>query len=135
MNIDVNLTDNSDIFLNALPEQIEKALIAIGLTAESHAKQALTDAPAVVTGRLRNSITYATETQHSSGEAPAEPQDYATHGTPEKGAVYIGTNVEYAQGIETGSHRKKGGVHYLMQAATQHSDEYKQFVEDAMKEG
>ena len=70
--MEVVIKDNSDEFLKALPEQIEQALTAIGLTAESYAKQ---ECP-VDTGRLRNSITHAVE----SGEK----------------AVYIGTNVEYA---------------------------------------
>lgn len=68
----VVIKDNSGEFLKALPEQIEQALTAIGLTAETYAKQ---DCP-VDTGRLRNSITHAVE----SGEK----------------AVYIGSNVEYA---------------------------------------
>lgn len=71
-NIEVNLTDNSDLVKNALEEQIEAALIAIGMTAETYAKR---DCP-VDTGRLRNSITHAVE----AGEQ----------------AVYIGSNVEYA---------------------------------------
>lgn len=70
--MEVVIKDNSDEFLKALPEQIEQALTAIGLTAESYAKQ---ECP-VDTGRLRNSITHAAE----AGEQ----------------AVYIGSNVEYA---------------------------------------
>ena len=70
--MEVVIKDNSGEFLKALPEQIEQALTAIGLTAESYAKR---DCP-VDTGRLRNSITHAVET----GEQ----------------AVYIGSNVEYA---------------------------------------
>lgn len=72
MAIDVKITDNSDLVKNALEEQIEAALIAIGMTAETYAKR---DCP-VDTGRLRNSITHAVE----AGEQ----------------AVYIGSNVEYA---------------------------------------
>lgn len=68
----VVIKDNSEEFLKALPEQLEQALTAIGLTAESYAKQ---ECP-VDTGRLRNSITHAVE----AGEQ----------------AVYIGSNVEYA---------------------------------------
>lgn len=70
--MEVVIKDNSEEFLKALPEQIEQALTAIGLTAESYAKQ---ECP-VDTGRLRNSITHAVE----AGEQ----------------AVYIGSNVEYA---------------------------------------
>ena len=29
-------------------------------------------------------------------------------------AVYIGTNAEYAQGIESGTHRKAGAVHIFI---------------------
>lgn len=70
--MEVVIKDNSEEFLKALPEQLEQALTAIGLTAESYAKQ---ECP-VDTGRLRNSITHAVE----AGEQ----------------AVYIGSNVEYA---------------------------------------
>lgn len=58
--------------LDAIPEQIEQALIAIGMTAETHAKE---ECP-VDTGRLRNSITH---------EVDANEQ-----------VVIIGSNVEYA---------------------------------------
>lgn len=70
--MEVVIKDNSDEFLKALSEQVEQALMAIGLTAESYAKQ---ECP-VDTGRLRNSITHVVE----AGEQ----------------AVYIGSNVEYA---------------------------------------
>lgn len=72
MKVDVTITDNSGEFLNALPEQIEQALTAIGITAESYAK----DICPVDTGRLRNSITHAVDMSEN--------------------AAYIGTNVEYA---------------------------------------
>lgn len=108
MAIDVKITDNSEEFLNALPEQIEQALTAIGLTAESYAKQ---DCP-VDTGRLRNSITHAVEMGEQS--------------------VYIGTNVEYAAFVELGTSRMKPRP-YLKPAATQHSAEYKSLAEQALK--
>lgn len=108
MAIDVKITDNSDKFLDALPEQIEQALTAIGLTAESYAKQ---ECP-VDTGRLRNSITHAVE----SGEK----------------AVYIGTNVEYAAFVELGTSRMKPRP-YLKPAVTEHTAEYKSLAEQALK--
>lgn len=108
MAIDVKITDNSDKFLDALPEQIEQALTAIGLTAESYAKELCP----VDTGRLRNSITHAVE----SGEK----------------AVYIGTNVEYAAFVELGTSRMKARP-YLKPAATEHTAEYKSLAEQALK--
>lgn len=70
--MEVVIKDNSGEFLKALPEQLEQALTAIGLTAESYAKK---ECP-VDTGRLRNSITNAVRADEK--------------------AVYIGSNVEYA---------------------------------------
>lgn len=70
--MNVTITNNSDLFRNALPEQIEQALIAVGATAESYAAE---ECP-VDTGRLQNSITYAVDMGDNS--------------------VVIGTNVEYA---------------------------------------
>lgn len=64
----------------------------------------------VDTGRLRNSISHTVD-----GEA-----------------AYIGTNVEYAPYVELGA-RGRQGVHMLQRAATEHADEYKQIMEDALK--
>ena len=64
----------------------------------------------VDTGRLRNSISHTVD-----GEA-----------------AYIGTNVEYAPYVELGA-RGRQGVHMLQRAASEHTDEYKQIMEDALK--
>lgn len=110
MGVEVKVESNSAAVKEALSEQIEQALIAIGLAAESHAKQALTDQKAVDTGRLRNSVTHAND----------------------EDSVYIGTNVEYAAFIELGTTRMRARP-YLRPAASQHSDEYRQLVEAALR--
>ena len=98
--------DNTDEVLAALERAKRRGLEAIGLTAEGYAKR---ETP-VDTGRLRNSISHATDDE----------------------AAYIGTNVEYAPYVELGA-RGRQGVHMLQRAATEHTDEYKQIMEDAMK--
>jgi phage gpG-like protein len=98
--------DNTKEVLSALEKAIERGLEAIGLTAEGHAKK---ETP-VDTGRLRNSISHATD----------------------KEAAYIGTNVEYAPYIELGARGRKG-VHMLQRAATEHTAEYKKLMEESMK--
>lgn len=98
--------DNSDEVLAALESAKKRGLEAIGLTAEGHAKK---ETP-VDTGRLRNSISHATDDE----------------------AAYIGTNVEYAPYVELGARGRKG-AHMLQKAATEHTDEYKRIMEDAMK--
>ena len=98
--------DNTDEVLAALERAKKRGLEAIGLTAEGHAKK---ETP-VDTGRLRNSISHATDDE----------------------AAYIGTNVEYAPYVELGA-RGRPGVHMLKRAATEHADEYKRIMEDALK--
>ena len=98
--------DNTDEVLSALEKAKKRGLEAIGLVAEGHAKK-LTP---VDTGRLRNSISHATDDE----------------------AAYIGTNVEYGPYVELGSPTIKAH-HMLQKAATDHTDEYKRLMEDSMK--
>ena len=131
--------DNTKEVLSALERAKVRGLTAIGMTAEGHAKKKITQAKAVDTGRLRNSITFAVsgESANISSYSGDHGEDGGTYsGTApndKEKAVYIGTGVEYAAGIETGSHRKAGGVHFLQDAAANHSDEYKKLMEDSMK--
>ena len=146
----IEYRDNTEEVLSALESAIRRGNESIGLAAEGHAKKKLTkevytgDKPYKLTGRLRNSITYALageETHVKSYTAnkkkgEKERKTYTYEGTAEgkKGSgVYIGTNVEYAPGIELGTHRKAGAVHFLQDAAANHSDEYKKLMEDSMK--
>ena len=98
--------DNTQEVLSALEKAKKRGLEAIGLVAEGHAKK-LTP---VDTGRLRNSISHATDDE----------------------AAYIGTNVEYGPYVELGSPTIKAH-HMLQKAATEHTDEYKRLMEDSMK--
>ena len=98
--------DNTDEVLAALKRAKKRGLEAIGLTAEGYAKK---DTP-VDTGRLRNSIAHAVESD----------------------AAYIGTSTSYAPFVELGARGRKG-VHMLQRAATEHTDEYKRLMEDSMK--
>lgn len=115
--MEVKITNNADKFRDALPKQIEQALIAIGIAAESNAKKEITkvvyDTPErgyVRTGRLRNSISH----------------------THDNDSVYIGTNVEYGKYVELGTTRMKKRP-FLAPAATQHSEEYKNIAKQALK--
>ena len=85
-----------------------RGLKAIGMTAEGYAKE---NTP-VDTGRLRNSISHATDDE----------------------VAYVGTNVEYAPYVELGARGRKP-VHMLTRAATEHKAEYKQIMENALKNG
>lgn len=106
----VKFTDNSKEFLDAMENAIKNGLTAIGMTAEGHAKRNLYPGHGLDTGRLRNSITFATE----------------------KDAVYIGTNVEYAPYVELGT-VKMPPRPYLRPAATDHKAEYEALMKAAME--
>ena len=131
--------DNTKEVLSALEMAKVRGLTAIGMAAEGYAKKKITQAKAVDTGRLRNSITFAVSGESAnissySGDHGEEGGTYSGAAPNDKDkAVYIGTGVEYAAGIETGSHRKAGGVHFLQDAAANHTDEYKRLMEDSMK--
>ena len=103
----IKLTDNTELFLSAYEKALRNGLEAIGMTAETHAKK---ECP-VDTGRLRNSITNAVETNEK--------------------AVYIGTNVEYAPYVELGTSRQKAQP-FLKPAATQHTAEYERILKAAL---
>ena len=137
----IEYRDNTEEVLSALEAAIKRGNEAIGMAAERHAKKRITIARAVDTGRLRNSITYALageETHVKSYKANKGGKDRETYtydGTADgkKGSgVYIGTNVEYAPFVENGA-RGRAPVHFLQDAAENHSDEYKQLMEDSMK--
>ena len=118
-NIEISLTDNSDLIKEALEDQVEQALIAVGITAENNAKceitRAVYDTPEsksyIRTGRLRNSLTHSVEMNEK--------------------AVYIGSAVEYAAYVELGTSRMRARP-YLRPAVTNYTDEYKNLIKQAL---
>ena len=99
--------NNIQLVKDNINNAIVRALEVIGLTAENYAKKACP----VDTGRLRNSITHIIE--------------------PNESAVYIGTNVEYAQAVELGTSRQKAQP-YLAPAAA-HKSTYQKILNDQLK--
>ena len=132
--IDVKFIDNSEEVKSAMHDALIRALEKIGMAAEKYAKRLCT----VDTGNLRNSITHRVDQE--------EP------------AVYVGSDSEYAAYVElgTGKHYPggrptpwayqdaKGNWHwtagnkaqpYLKPAAANYAAQYRQIVEDEMKNG
>ena len=138
----VKVTDNSKIFKAAKDRAVEAILTAIGEEAAGNAMEELMNQDAVDTGRLRNSIAYATA-QHTEAKkfswhegnksgSPAGSGTTAPNATPEKDTVYIGTNVEYAKYIEKGT-SKSASRPFLKPAATGHNEEYKKIAENILR--
>lgn len=106
-------SNNVEQLLDELKEKKEAALEAVGMAAETYAKLNLESNPRRIdTGNLRGSISHA-------------PADEET--------MCIGTNVEYAIYVELGT-RRMTPSHYLKRAVQDHSDEYKNVIEEHMKD-
>lgn len=105
----VKFTDNSPKVKAEMERKISLALDLIGQTAEGYAK----DNCPVDTGRLRSSISNKVVDD----------------------TAYIGTNVEYAPYVEFGDrqHHETGKAHFLRDAATTHSNEFKKIAETVLK--
>jgi HK97 gp10 family phage protein len=108
----VKFTDRSPEVRRALEAAMARGLEVIGMVAETHAKEEITEKRAVDTGRLRNSITYAVKKKEN--------------------AVYIGTNVKYGPYVEHGTSRMPARP-FIRPAATEHGKEYKQIMKDSME--
>lgn len=105
--------NNVQAVLDDLKAKKEAALEAVGMAAETYAKLNLESNPRRIdTGNLRGSISHA-------------PADEDT--------MCIGTNVEYAIYVELGT-RRMTPSHYLKRAAQDHADEYKNVIEEHMKD-
>lgn len=115
-------SDKSKEVIEAMQRQLQNGLLACGTIAEGYAK----DECPVDTGRLRNSINWAVKGNSGSGDAPKSE--------PKEATVYIGSNVEYAAIQEYRDMKHKTGkAHFLRDAATTHSAEYKKTIEAALK--
>ena len=132
----VDYIDNSQQILSALEKGKRNALTAIGATAETHTKENITADDLIDTGRLRNSITYATGDYSGIGtytdNKKKKYSDAKARNTPKDDEVGIGTNVEYAAYTELGT-QHIAAHHYLKRAVTEHKDEYKKLTAQAIK--
>ena len=131
--------DNSEEYEELLIKAIRRGLRAIGMTAETYAK----DTCPVDTGYARNSITHALAGETAAissykadrgknGKPPRTGEYCGTLGEIEDNYVAIGSNVEYFPFIEEGA-RGREARHTLRKAATDHKDEYKQLLTDSIK--
>ena len=124
---DFKLKSNRKEVLRGSEEAVERGLAAIGMRAVTyrHRPKERGGTP-VDTGRLRNSIAWATASQ-SGGGTDAPPGGGADDRT-----VIIGTNVEYGEIVEEGTSKRKP-AHMLRNALTDGSDEYARIMEAALK--
>lgn len=121
------LKSNRKEVLRGSEEAVERGLAAIGMRAVTytHRPKERGGTP-VDTGRLRNSIAWATASQGGGGT------DAPSGGGADDHAVIIGTNVEYGKFVEEGTSKRKP-AHMLRNALTDGADEYARIMEAALK--
>lgn len=121
------LKSNRKEVLRGSEEAAERGLAAIGMRAVTytHRPKERGGTP-VDTGRLRNSIAWATASQGGGGT------DAPSGGGADDRTVIIGTNVEYGEVVEEGTSKRKP-AHMLRNALTDGSDEYARIMEAALK--
>ena len=124
---DFKLKSNRKEVLRGSEEAVERGLAAIGMRAVTytHRPKERGGTP-VDTGRLRNSIAWATASQGGGGT------DAPLGGGADDRTVIIGTNVEYGEVVEEGTSKRKP-AHMLRNALTDGSDEYARIMEAALK--
>ena len=121
------LESNRKEVLRDSEEAVERGLAAIGMRAVTytHRPKERGGTP-VDTGRLRNSIAWATASQGGGGT------DAPSGGGADDRTVIIGTNVEYGETVEEGTSKRKP-AHMLRNALADGSDEYARIMEAALK--
>ena len=121
------LKSNRKEVLRGSEEAVERGLAAIGMRAVTytHRPKERGGTP-VDTGRLRNSIAWATASQGGGGtDAPPD-------GGADDRTMVIGTNVKYGKIVEEGTSKRKP-AHMLRNALIDGSDEYARIMEAALK--
>lgn len=133
----VEIKDNHKQVIDAKDKAIEAALYAVGMFLAGQASGQLEANPRRVdTGRLRNSLAFATSEKSGRARAPivgiSKGDDATPHGMPEKGTMAWGTNVEYAEYVHEGT-SKMAPNRFIKNSWEINKDQVKKYIEDALK--
>ena len=140
MSAEVEMHFHTDELMAELEFLEEKALVAVGGEAEGDAKIEIESSPRRVdTGRLRNSITWATKTEHSEVEPTSDNPDAGSEdglktSQAEEKSVVIGTNVEYAAEVHEGRAKPKLDPNrFLRNAVERNNEKYRTIIDQTLK--
>ena len=140
MSAEVEMHFHTDELMEELEFLEEKALVAVGGEAEGDAKIEIESSPRRVdTGRLRNSITWATLKQASQVESTPDNPDAGSEdglktSQAEEKSVVIGTNVEYAAEVHEGRAKPKLDPNrFLRNAVERNNEKYRTIIDQTLK--
>lgn len=130
--MNVKVTSHKDEVIKEKNEAIKKALEAVGIQAQGDVVAVITQKGIVDTGRLRDSITYATAHKRGKTRKNAMPGD-GVEGTPDENSVFVGTNVIYAPYHEFGT-SKMNARPYLKPGIMDNINTYKEIISKFLEE-
>lgn len=127
--VEFTLTSNLDLIKDQTKEAILTALDAVGTQAEGHAITEITTQGAILTGRLKNSITHAVSGDSAHQHAYDDDignsfsENIQDAGEGKEQTVYLGTNVHYAPYVEMGT-QKMSARPFIRPAIENHLSDY-----------
>jgi HK97 gp10 family phage protein len=138
--VEFTLTSNAKPIKEKTAEAIITALKAVGAQAQGHATAEITAVEAIDTGRLKNSITFAVsgdparEYRYTDDDGKGYTDRIEGAGDEKDFTLYLGTNVEYATFVEsgTGGDRNKGARPFIRPAVENWISEYQQVFQQEL---
>lgn len=132
--IEIEIEDNSGKVLREYENRKPELLNAFGNELYKSIYNFMTEDKIVDTGRLRGSISYSTEFNDYNQPTPAnQPNDFVK-GVREENSVLYGSNVDYANFVETGTTRQRAR-HYIKTGTDRAIPQLKKAGEEVLKGG
>lgn len=130
--IEIEIEDNSGKVLREYENRKPELLNAFGNELYKSIYNFMTEDKIVDTGRLRGSISYSTEFNDYNQPTPAnQPNDFVK-GVREENSVLYGSNVDYANFVETGTTRQRAR-HYVKTGTDRAVPQLKKAGEEVLK--
>ena len=133
MDFEIKFEDNSQKVLAELENKMPEILGAMGNEAYKGIYNFMTEDKVVDTGRLRGSISYSTPYEDYNQPTLANKGGDFITGNTEKDTVVIGSNVEYASYVETGTSRQRAR-NYIRTGTYRAVPQLQRVVENILKE-
>lgn len=130
--MEVKFEDNSQIVLQELEKKMPEVLNGMGNELYKHITDFMVEDDVIDTRRLIGSISYSTPYNDYNNPNSANRSDDFIKGFREKDTVGYGSNVEYANFVETGT-TKQRARHYLKTGTYRAVPRIKKVVEEILK--
>ena len=134
MDFKIEIEDNSGKVLAELENKMPEVLNAMGNELYKSITDFMTQDKIVDTGRLRGSISYSTPYNDYSNPSLANTENDFIKGAREKDSVVYGSNVDYANYVETGTSKQRAR-NYVKIGTDRAVPQIKKVVEEVLKGG